>query len=110
LPVGNIAPPPSAFLGGRVHELELHFGGREGHAVELEVAGFLHRAVGDRHVRDDGLADVGLPDAHRHAPSRACGRIDQPLLMANGPTAADRLPQLPLQSTNGLSIETWPNR
>jgi len=33
-----------------------------------------------------------------------------PLLIANGPTAADRLPQLPLQSTNGLSIDTWPNR
>jgi len=33
-----------------------------------------------------------------------------PLLTANGPTAADRLPQLPLQSTNGWSIDTWPNR
>ena len=33
-----------------------------------------------------------------------------PLLMANGPTAAERLPQLPLQSTKALSIETWPNR
>ncbi|MNI59509.1 hypothetical protein D3C73_1146740 [compost metagenome] len=34
----------------------------------------------------------------------------RPLVMANGPTAADRLPQLPLQSTNGWSMETWPNR
>jgi hypothetical protein len=34
----------------------------------------------------------------------------KPLLIANGPIAADRLPQLPLQSTKGLSIETWPNR
>ena len=34
----------------------------------------------------------------------------KPLLIANGPTAADRLPQLPLQSTNALSIDTWPNR
>ena len=33
-----------------------------------------------------------------------------PLLIANGPTAAERLPQLPLQSTKALSIETWPNR
>jgi len=32
------------------------------------------------------------------------------LLTANEPTAADRLPQLPLQSTKGLSIDTWPNR
>jgi hypothetical protein len=30
--------------------------------------------------------------------------------MANAPTAADRLPQLPLQSTKALSMETWPNR
>ncbi|MNS82049.1 hypothetical protein D3C72_1157840 [compost metagenome] len=34
----------------------------------------------------------------------------KPLLMANGPTAAERLPQLPLQSMNGWSIDTWPNR
>jgi hypothetical protein len=40
----------------------------------------------------------------------APSRIDQPLLIANGPTAADRLPQLPLQSTNARSIDTWPNR
>ncbi len=54
----------AVFLGGGVKEFELDFGGREGHAVELEVAGLLHRAVGDGHMRDDGLADVGLPDAH----------------------------------------------
>jgi hypothetical protein len=28
----------------------------------------------------------------------------KPLAMAKGPIAADRLPQLPLQSTKGLSI------
>jgi hypothetical protein len=66
--VGNIAPPPFAFI-GRVDELQLHFGGREGHAVQLEVAGFLHLPP-DRHVGDDGLADVGLPDAHHATPSR----------------------------------------
>jgi hypothetical protein len=33
-----------------------------------------------------------------------------PALIAKGPTAAERLPQLPLQSTNGLSIDTCPNR
>ena len=102
----------TVFVGGRVQELELHFGGREGHAVEFEVAGLLHRAVGHRHVRDDGLADVGLPDAHG-ARRRRCGTrpaSTRPLLIANGPTAAERLPQLPLQSTKALSIETWPNR
>jgi hypothetical protein len=34
----------------------------------------------------------------------------KPLAMAYGPIAADRLPQLPLQSMNGLSMATWPNR
>ncbi|MOA50440.1 hypothetical protein D3C78_1734500 [compost metagenome] len=34
----------------------------------------------------------------------------RPLLMANEPTAAERLPQLPLQSTKALSMLTWPNR
>lgn len=33
-------------------------------------------------------------------------RSMKPLMIANGPTAVDRLPQLPLQSTNALSIET----
>ncbi|CFN62764.1 Uncharacterised protein [Bordetella pertussis] len=33
-----------------------------------------------------------------------------PLSMAKAPTAALRLPQLPLQSTKALSMETWPNR
>ncbi|MCY1184255.1 hypothetical protein D9M73_249340 [compost metagenome] len=32
----------------------------------------------------------------------------RPLLIANEPTAADRLPQLPLQSTKALSMEIWP--
>ncbi|CSC07817.1 Uncharacterised protein [Vibrio cholerae] len=33
-----------------------------------------------------------------------------PAWIAKGPTAAERLPQFPLQSTNGLSIATCPNR
>jgi hypothetical protein len=32
------------------------------------------------------------------------------MLIANGPTAALRLPQLPDQSTSGWSMATWPNR
>ena len=30
--------------------------------------------------------------------------------IAKAPAAVDRLPQLPLQSTKGLSIDTWPYR
>ena len=38
------------------------------------------------------------------------GALTRPVLMANGPTAVERLPQLPVQSICGLSIATWPNR
>ena len=63
----------------RVHELQLHFGSRERHAVEFEVTGFLHCTVRDRHVGDDGLADIGLPHAHHgHAVMRYAGAVDQP--------------------------------
>jgi hypothetical protein len=65
------------FLGRRVHEFQLHFGGREGHAVQFEVTGFLHLAAPDGHVRDDGLADVGLPDGDDGHAIRGSGRIDQ---------------------------------
>ena len=40
----------------------------------------------------------------------SAGASTRPMLMANGPTAALRLPQLPDQSTSGLSMATWPNR
>ena len=49
---------------GGVEKFDLHFGGGKGHAVELEIAGFLHLAAGDLHMGDDGFADIGLPDAH----------------------------------------------
>jgi len=32
----------------------------------------------------------------------------RPAWIANAPAAVDRLPQLPLQSTKALSIDTWP--
>ena len=35
----------AAFVVGRVEEFQLDLGGREGHAVELEVAQLLHLAV-----------------------------------------------------------------
>src|SRR3546814_10201804 len=49
---------------GRIEEFDLHFGRRERHAVEFEVTRFLHFTVGDRHVCDDGLVDLRLPDTH----------------------------------------------
>ncbi len=48
---------------GRVDELQRYLGGREGHPIQLEVTVFLHLAIDNRHMRKDGLADVGLPDA-----------------------------------------------
>jgi hypothetical protein len=70
---------------GRVEELQHDLGGREGHAIEFEIAGFLHLAVGDRHVGDDGLLDVGLPDAHHgSAVLRNARRIHQPGMDGEG--------------------------
>jgi hypothetical protein len=59
-------------------------------------------------VAHDFLANVGLPDATAAMPS--AGTPTSPVLMANGPTAALRLPQLPDQSTSGWSMATWPKR
>ncbi len=53
-----------ALVGG-IEELERDLGGGECHAVEFEVTGFLHLTPADGHVREDRLADIGLPDAHR---------------------------------------------
>ena len=62
---------------GRVDELQHDLGGREGDTVQFEVTGFLHLTVADGHVGDDGLVDVGLPDAHRaDAVLRDACRID----------------------------------
>ena len=64
-------------LGG-IKELQHDLRRREGHAVQFEVAGFLHLTVAHRHMREDGLADVGLPDPHRAAAVvRHPRRIDQ---------------------------------
>ena len=49
---------------GRVEKCDLDFGGREGHAVQLEVAGFLHLAVAHGHLGVDALGRVGLPDTN----------------------------------------------
>ena len=61
----------------------MHFGRREGHAIELEITGFLHRTCGDRYMGNNGLADIGLPDTHhRRAVLRNARGIHQ--------TTADR--------------------
>ncbi|MNN43237.1 hypothetical protein D3C81_1574630 [compost metagenome] len=71
-------PAAFALIGRRIKELQLHLGRREGHTVEFEVAGFLHFALGNRHMSDDGLADVGLPDTHGgNAIARDARRLDQ---------------------------------
>src|SRR5690606_30226867 len=54
-----------AFTVRRVEKLDGHFRRREGHAVQLKIAGFLYLTCRDRHVGDDGFLDVGLPDAYR---------------------------------------------
>jgi hypothetical protein len=50
------------------------------------------------------MRTTAMPSRGRRAGSTS------PLRIAKGPTAAERLPQLPDQSTKGLSIDTWPNR
>jgi len=58
-----------------IEKSQCDLGGRKRHAVEHEVAHLLHGAVAHRHLGDDFLADVGLPDAHRgHAVVR---RVDE---------------------------------
>jgi hypothetical protein len=59
------------FIGRRIEELELHLGRGKGDAIELEVAQLLNRAVLHRHMGNDPLPDVGLPDADD---GRAIGR------------------------------------
>ena len=93
----------------RIEEFELHLGGGKRHAVELEVAQLLHRAVLHRHVRDDPLLMLACQMRTVAVPSRRRLRRG-PCSIANGPTAVERLPQLPDQSMNGASIDTWPNR
>jgi hypothetical protein len=40
----------------------------------------------------------------------SAGACTRPCSIAKGPTAVERLPQLPDQSITGASIDTWPNR
>ncbi len=70
--------PPIVAVLSRVHEFQLDLGGREGDAVELEIAGFLHGAGGHRHMGNDRLADISLPDTHNgNAIGGHARRIDQ---------------------------------
>src|SRR3546814_18639545 len=66
----------AVFFGGGVHEFKLHFGGRKCHAIQFEVAGFLHLALGNGYVRADGLPDVGLHNTYSgHAVFRNAAAI-----------------------------------
>ena len=98
-------PARAFFLGGRVHEFELHFGRRERDAVQLEIA-----VSCTAPFVTGTCATIVLPmfacQIRTVATRRAARATDRPPLIANGPTAADRLPQLPVQSTNALSIDT----
>ena len=64
---GKHRPTLSVLIRRGIHELDLHFGRRKGHAIELEVTGLLHFAIGHGNVGNDGLADIGLPDAHHRS-------------------------------------------
>ena len=73
------------FLCGRVHELDLHFGDREGHAVELEVAS---RRMALRTVR---ILQANIKETGRLLPigaSVADFGVDRRLPARNGPLRA----------------------
>jgi hypothetical protein len=75
---GAVVATLAVTLIGRVEKLQRDLGGRKAHAVQLEIAGLLHLACADGNVGNDGLADVGLPDAHgAQAIGRDAGRVDE---------------------------------
>jgi hypothetical protein len=76
-----------------------------GNARDGEVAPHLRPPVAHGEAGVDQLARVDLVDAHQRLAVR--GDPHQPLVHGEGPTAAERLPQLPFQSTTGLSTATW---
>ena len=66
------------FVRRRIEELKLHLSGRKRYAIQLKITGFLHRAVGYRHMSNNRFTDVGLPDSHyRDAVLRDARRIHQ---------------------------------
>src|SRR5690554_782339 len=69
----------------RVDEFQHDFRCGKGHSIQLEITQLLYLAIGDRHVGDDGLANVGLPDPYRAgAVVRNTRRIDQPSMDGKG--------------------------
>ncbi|MNP42986.1 hypothetical protein D3C76_1367810 [compost metagenome] len=107
LPVGNIEPPPpsSSAAGSR-------------NSICTSAAGKVTPSSSKSPVSCTSPLVIGtwammvLPMLACHTRTTAtplCGMrlaSTRPLLTANEPTAADRLPQLPLQSTKGLSMDT----
>ncbi len=77
LPVGKHRAALLAVV-GRIEEFQHDLRRREGHPVQLEVAGFLHLTIADRHMGDDGFLNIGLPDTHHtHAVFRDTRRVKQ---------------------------------
>lgn len=84
LPVGNMAPPSSPSSDGSRNSSTISAAGKVTPS-SFEVAGFLDLAAAHRHVGDDGLADIGLPDAHlADAVFRYPRRIHQPGVQGEG--------------------------
>ena len=94
-----------------VEEIHGYLSRGKGHAVELEIPGFLHRAAAHGDLIEQGFLDVRLPNAYLAGALRGDpGLIDEAFFNGEGPTAAERLPQFPDQSTKGESMEIWPKR
>jgi len=77
--------------------------GREGHAVELEIAGFLHLPPATGTCAMMVLPMLACQMRNTQVPSRT--RRDgstRPAWIANAPAAVDRLPQLPAPVDEGL--------
>ena len=88
---------------GRIEELQHDLGGRKGHPIQLEVTGFLHLAIADRHMGDDGFMDIGLPDTH-HADAvlRDTRRVNQPGMNGKSPGASRQVAAVATPIDKGL--------
>ena len=107
LPVGNILPSPSA--GSKNSICTSAAGNVTPSSSKSPVSKTAPFCIGTWAIMVLPMFFCQILTVHR--PSE--GILDlstKPCSMANAPTAAVRLPQLPLQSTKGLSMETCPNK
>ena len=84
LPKGIIATPNctttrtacTIFFSGMIQEFQLYFCGGKCHTIEFKITGLLHNTIHNGYMRNDGLADVGLPYPNRgHTVFRYAARI-----------------------------------